>query len=147
MPSPAAVSDWLDRVAVVVVHGVADQEPGSTLGAVVSLLVSSSSNGTYTRGETVSLTLKVSPLDVPEGPSGDPNVDKTLEILSAASAEVAVYDTTAIELRRAGQTLRDGTYVRPASACFYEMYWADLSRLSGSAPRLVSEIFTIIFRL
>lgn len=52
MPSPVADSDWLDRVAVVVVHGVAEQEPGSTLGDVFSLLVSSSSNGTYTRAQS-----------------------------------------------------------------------------------------------
>jgi hypothetical protein len=27
------------------------------------------------------------------------------------------------------------------------MYWADLSRLSGSMPRIVSELFTLVFRL
>ena len=146
-PASATNADWLDRTAVVVVHGVADQEPGSTLDSVVTLLVSSCSNGTYTRGQTVPLTLKVSPLSVPQGHSGDPNVDKTLEILRTARSEVAGYDTTTIELHRAAQTLPDGTYVPPANAVFYEMYWADLSRLSGSVPRLISEIFTIIFRL
>lgn len=145
--SPAAVSDWLDKAAVVVVHGVADQQPGRTLDSVISLLVSTSTAGTYTRGETTPLTLRVPPLRVPQPPSGDPNVDKTLEILRTSRGEVAAYDTTAIALHRAGQTLLDGTLVPPATVHFHEMYWADLSRLSGSVPRLVSEVFTIIFRL
>jgi hypothetical protein len=29
----------------------------------------------------------------------------------------------------------------------YEMYWADLSRLSSAIPRIVSELFTMVFRL
>ncbi|HKX40958.1 MAG TPA: hypothetical protein VJO99_07355, partial [Burkholderiaceae bacterium] len=29
----------------------------------------------------------------------------------------------------------------------YEMYWADLSRLSSALPRIVTELFTLIFRL
>ena len=29
----------------------------------------------------------------------------------------------------------------------YEMYWADLSRLSGAIPRILTELFTLIFRL
>ena len=34
----------------------------------------------------------------------------------------------------------------PAVAVF-EMYWADLSRLSGSAPRILTELFTLLFDL
>ncbi len=29
----------------------------------------------------------------------------------------------------------------------HEMYWADLSRLSGSVPRILTELFTLLFRL
>jgi hypothetical protein len=29
----------------------------------------------------------------------------------------------------------------------FEMYWADLSRLSGSAPRILTELFTLLFHL
>ena len=34
-----------------------------------------------------------------------------------------------------------------AKVDLFEMYWADLSRLSGSAPRIVTELFTLLFDL
>ena len=63
---------------------------------------------------------------------------------SASSATTAgcteAYETTRIELeRRAG----DAT----AQVDVYEMYWADLSRLSGAIPRILTEFGTLIFRL
>jgi hypothetical protein len=50
------------------------------------------------------------------------------------------YETTCIELERkvAGRTERVDVY---------EMYWADLSRLSGAIPRILTEFGTLIFRL
>ncbi len=33
------------------------------------------------------------------------------------------------------------------SVDLYEMYWADLSRLSGSVPTILTELFTLLFRL
>ncbi|MEO8925286.1 MAG: hypothetical protein ABI330_21095, partial [Caldimonas sp.] len=35
----------------------------------------------------------------------------------------------------------------PQSVDVYEMYWADLSRLSGAIPRVITELFTLVFRL
>ena len=50
------------------------------------------------------------------------------------------YATTRIELeRRAG--------AKTAQVDVYEMYWADLSRLSGAIPRILTEFGTLIFRL
>lgn len=43
-------------------------------------------------------------------------------------------------LRQEGGATRDRVDV-------YEMYWADLSRLSGQLPRIVTELFTMVFRL
>ncbi|MDP9124181.1 MAG: hypothetical protein M3N82_06215, partial [Pseudomonadota bacterium] len=55
MPTP--------RVAVIAVHGVADQQPGETARAVVELLVSSSPEGTcYTSASSADLALRVPPL-------------------------------------------------------------------------------------
>ena len=50
------------------------------------------------------------------------------------------WDTTCLELERraAGRTERIDVY---------EMYWADLSRLSGAIPRILTEFGTLIFRL
>jgi hypothetical protein len=190
------------RVAVIAVHGVADQNPGETARAVADLLVSSAPEGTcYAATDTEELILRVAPL-APRAASGDadaglaptrpsPQQDKrtllkalvqsarsdfqrtawtapetVAQARQAAPAAppaaqdrgIAVtnylltkfkdngarpetYATTRLGLRRHGpadsQTVVD----------VYEMYWADLSRLSGSMPRIVSEAFTMMFRL
>jgi len=49
------------------------------------------------------------------------------------------------ETQRIGLELAHGA--RRARVDVYEMYWADLSRLSGSVPRIISELFTLMFRL
>lgn len=213
MPTP--------RTAVVVVHGVADHQPGETARAVVELLVSSAPEGTsYTSSSTEDLTLRVTPL--PPQPDAVPQVaqvtpatpqgeDRSLmksfvqstrsdfqrqswaapkrvrtppapaqtaaehhavkpadiaapptemdrgiavtnyllakHIRNGASPET--YDTTCIRLRRrdAGPDDLAGDDDTAMRVDVFEMYWADLSRLSGSMPRIVSELFTLVFRL
>src|SRR5262249_47181401 len=58
----------------------------------------------------------------------------------ASGAHAESYETTRIDLARehGGAT---------AEVALYEMYWADLSRLSGSVPRLVSEASTLMLRM
>ena len=51
------------------------------------------------------------------------------------------YETTRIRMDR---TSNDGEV---QEVDVYEMYWADLSRLSGAVPRVVAELFTMVFRL
>ena len=213
MPTP--------RVAVIVVHGVADQQPGATARSVVELLVSSPPDGTrYTSSATEDLTLRVPPLApqasaqphvahlTPPTPRGEDRslmksfaqstrsdfqregwatsapVSKTAAP-DAAQAHHAVtpadiaapptamdrgiavtnyllakhirngarpetYDTTSIALQRhdAGpDDLPDDADDASTRVDVFEMYWADLSRLSGSMPRIVSELFTLVFRL
>ena len=197
------------RVAVIAVHGVADQRPGETARAVVELLVSSAPDGTcYTSSATEDLTLRVPPLAPqpvvqhrlrrPGGatPRGE---DRTLLKALAQSARsdfqrdtwaapqtmkdallarsearpaeddrgIAVtnylltkhidngalpetYDTTRIALLRhdVGPDELEGNEDDGARQVdVFEMYWADLSRLSGAMPRIVSELFTMVFRL
>lgn len=206
------------RVAVIAVHGVADQQPGDTARAVVDLLVSSAPEGTcYTSASAEELSLRVPPLQpqsdaqthgrhaAPATPRGeDRPLMKSLvqstrsDFLrqgwaatppAAASAEAGTraaakpadiaapptqqdrgialtnyllakhvrngasaenYDTARITLQRHGvgpdelAGSDDDTVTR---VDVYEMYWADLSRLSGSMPRIVSELFTLVFRL
>ncbi len=50
------------------------------------------------------------------------------------------YETTCIELDRSSAEKTERIDV-------YEMYWADLSRLSGAIPRILTEFGTLIFRL
>ena len=209
------------RVAVIAVHGVADQQPGDTARSVVDLLVSSAPDGTcYTSSATEDLTLRVPPLEpqanaqphvahatqpTPKGedrsfmksfaqstrsdfhsqawatPAPAPAVAahaaataahaiKRADIAAPPTGEdrgIAVsnyllakhirngarpetYETTCITLERHGvgpDALQGDADDTTASVDVYEMYWADLSRLSGSMPRIVSELFTLVFRL
>ncbi len=206
MPTP--------RVAVIVVHGVADQQPGETARAVVDLLVSSAPDGTcYTSASSEDLTLRVPPLppqaDVEPRvernsqptPSGEdrsfrksfaqslrsdfhrhdwaaPAREAAPHEAAAGPADIGVppaeldrgiavtnyllakherngaspetYDTTVVSLERHGvgpDKLDPDIDTRTAHVDVHEMYWADLSRLSGSMPRIVSELFTLVFRL
>jgi len=210
----------IPRVAVIAVHGVADQQPGETARAVTDLLVSSAPDGTcYTSSSTESLTLRVAPLlpqadaaprtaqatratprgeDRPlmkslaqstrsdfhrqgwaaptpahakaQAAAGVAHAAAAAAIEAPATGEdrgIAVtnyllskhirngaspdtYETTCIALRRHGvgpDDLESGDDATTAHVDVYEMYWADLSRLAGSMPRIVSELFTLVFRL
>ncbi len=199
----------IPRVAVIAVHGVADQQAGATARAVVDLLASSAPDGVrYDSVSTDDLTLRVDPLPAQKGahphvahasaatprgedrppmkslmqsmrsdfqrqqwgiqgparhrdtapedkdgataapPTGpDRGIALTNYLLAKHlrnGAQPEVYETIRIGLER-----RDDPSAAAASARVdvYEMYWADLSRLSGSVPRIVSELFTLVFRL
>ena len=204
----------IPRVAVIAVHGVADQQPGETARAVADLLVSSAPDGTcYTSADTDTLTLRVPPLAPQAGampraahatqatPKGEDrplmksllqstrsdfqrqawaapahagagvaHAAKTAAIAAPATGEdrgIAVtsyllskhirngagtdtYETTCIAMQRhdvGPDELEGDDDDTTATVDVYEMYWADLSRLSGSMPRIVSELFTLVFRL
>ncbi len=193
-----------ERVAVIVIHGVADQKPGETVRSVVDLLVASAPIGTaYETVDSNTITLPVDPLPPKRAPlqredatpsardrslrkafeqslqsdfhraewrlpgrmrkearpgspkalhhEQDPPVqheDRGLAVTDYLLAKhrdngatTEAYETQRIEVRR---TTVPGV---PSEIAFYEMYWADLSRLSGAVPRIVSELFTMVFRL
>ncbi len=186
------------RVAVIVVHGVADQVAGETARSVAELLVASPPATTaYEARATDSFVLAVDPLppavaatrDSPPTPSGESRPLFKAVVQSARSdfhragweapptlaaarrrssdsalqtdraddrglaatnyllgkyiengAATEAFDSTCIELERTAGGERERVDV-------YEMYWADLSRLSGAIPRIVTELFTMVFRL
>jgi hypothetical protein len=205
----------VSRVAVIAVHGVADQQPGDTAKSVVDLLVASAPGGaTYRAESTERFTVQVPPLAPAAAPptttEATPTMDtrpvaKALkqsfgsdfqrgdwqvheraaahaaaESASAPAAAAAApaappsplgptppgdrgiavsnyllakhlrngaepqpYESARIRLERRGA----GAPAGPAEVDVYEMYWADLSRLSGVLPRIVTELFTLVFRL
>lgn len=55
------------------------------------------------------------------------------------------YTTAPMRMTRAERDAAGAT--QHATLDVFEMYWADLSRLSGSVPRIVSELTTLVFRL
>ncbi len=212
------------RVAVIAVHGVADQEPGATARAVAELLVSSAPPGVrYASSSTEDLTLRVPPLEPKpsalhpvsrrhdatprgedrslakafaqsarsdfqraewraqptvkgalggratnraahrgkpaseEGRQAAAEIDRGIAITNYLltkhcdnGAQPESYETTRIDLERSDRgpdkTVGTADDTR-TDVHVYEMYWADLSRLSGAMPRIVSELFTMVFRL
>ena len=169
------------KLALIVVHGVADQKPGDTARALVELMVSAApaaaAGATYVASARSDFVLAVEPLApslghplrddaTPRGEDRDlgkawrqslrsdfhvrpPQADADRGIAATDyllakhrdnGAAVEAYETACIRLER-----RQGGSTQEIAV--YEMFWADLSRLSGALPRIVTELFTMIFRL
>ncbi len=80
--------------------------------------------------------------------------------LMAADAGIAFSDYLLFKWQGAGHEAYEATRIRMVrqeatsgrehtvqQVDVHEMYWADLSRLSGVLPRIVTELFTMVFRL
>ncbi len=173
-----------NRVAIIAIHGVADQQPGDTSRDIVDLLLIGAPAGVqYVHTASDAFTLRVetqppgrsrSETD-PATPRGGRSFRKALRqsmksdfhLDSGSSADggrkvkwtedtkftdyllhkavrnetpVETYATTRHRLERCSPDARQNVDV-------YEMYWADLSRLSGAIPRIITELLTLIFRL
>ncbi len=189
------------RVALIVVHGVADQKPGDTATAVIELLVASAPKGTaYTALSSEDLTLAVAPLEprnaLPERDDATPRGEdrplpksfaqsvcsdfhreerKTSDAVTSATAAASTDAASTDANDKTDHGIDASNYLltkhrdngahpeayatrridvertevpwSPAAIAVYEMYWADLSRLSGAIPRIITEMFTMIFRL
>jgi hypothetical protein len=143
----------VQRIAVIAVHGVADQKPGETAQALAELLVAQAPDEVLYRsaGQT-DVILPVPGLDPMGAAAYDCARDGeglsrgallTDHLLSQARHNhlaTTPYAARLVLLERLG-----GEHVRRCDV--FEMYWADLSRLKGSAPEIVTELFTLLFRL
>lgn len=193
-PGPA------ERVAVIAVHGVADQKSGDTARAIAALMVNAGgAQARYSEGDCDSFILAVPPLapmvkgtrapaarpalkslrqsarsdfqrrgwtSAPAAQGADtahagrpaplpgPAAARMVEadagtafsdylLMKAAEhdAPEETYEATRVRMTRQAA---DG---RVQQVDVHEMYWADLSRLSGAIPRIVTEVFTMVFRL
>jgi hypothetical protein len=152
----------VDRSAVVVVHGIADQRPRQTVREVARLLCRGGPDAAlYVQGEMQDVLVPVEPL-LPGArtPQADPQRpqngfyqaqqsapqpqdlgtalnDYLLGRLALAESD-ALYESTRVRLRRRA----DG---RPLD--LYEMYWADLSRLGTGGLRALSSLYQLFFHL
>ena len=160
-----------ERVALLVVHGVADQLPGQTVREVARLLCHGADGSQrYVQGEMRQVLIPVEKLEpgaasspssaarpTPGTPSGfyqaqrapaaetAPQVPDLGIALSdyllgrlAMPARDSLYESTRVSLRRPA----DGR-----SVDVYEMYWADLSRLSAGGIRALSSLYQLFFHL
>jgi hypothetical protein len=169
------------RIAVVAIHGVADQKLGDTAQALADLLVAQAPNGSrYEQGNRTDETFQVQMLE-PLTPIGKTPDNLVKELRQSIGSDFlrnnATADGVKQELggRRTGLSLgaEFSDYLlakakqndTPADAFtaprirltrsnsggtdsveVWEMYWADLSRLAGSVPRILTELFTLLFR-
>jgi hypothetical protein len=152
-----------DRVAVIAVHGIADQRAGQTVRELARLLChGGTGQPRYVQGEITEVLVPVARLEPGGAPSptgtpsgfyqaqqpeagGDARVrdlgvalnDYLLGRLVLAESE-ALYESTRISLRRRGNE-------RPVD--IFELYWADLSRLGTGGWRALSALYQLFFHL
>ena len=183
-------------VAVIVVHGVADQKPGETARAVVELMIATDPGhvgASYAAISRQDFVIAVEPLAPKSAPPERHDATPRGEDRSLAKAWL---QSKGSDFQRRGWQVAGAATATPtgdapavrdnadrgiaatdylltkhrdngagkesyASACIrlerraagtmpvdvYEMYWADQSRLSGALPRIVTELFTMVFRL
>jgi hypothetical protein len=158
------------RVAVIAVHGVADQKAGQTAREIMALLQKCLPGEPVF--ETHELTLPVASLGS-QGHTGSapapakkqlarlPHSEFARERFNSAAientfdldfAEHLVSDHNVAGSESAYQTQRHSARVTTPSGesravDIYEMYWADLSRLGAGAWRILSELYQLIFHL
>lgn len=164
----------MPNTAVVVVHGVADQKPGESGEAIVRLLSNLDVEPGHPAYEPFvghDLSVPVRPLPVPGGldlekttfgkragslrtllrATNEP-VDVNIEFMSTLIAgyqpsgpdetyQTAVHSSTRQAIPRAG------TQAEAAHVHVYEMYWADLSRLTQNWLNIFVELYQLIFHL
>lgn len=159
-----------DRVAVVVVHGIADQLPGQTVREVARLLCHGADGAPpYVQGEMHQVLVPVEKLEPgsalagearqrgatrrrPGTPSGFYQVHQPQEKPKDLSVALNDYLLGRLELPE-GDALYEGTRVslrrradaRPLDV--YEMYWADLSRLSAGGLSALLSLYQLFFHL
>ena len=180
----------VERVAVIVVHGIADQRLGET-SAAVALQLAAGAHGSIARSD---MPIEITPLNpaVPfarwnpkgwierigkslrqslrsdfldarlgERPDGGPPMRNSAASKGHGEDEEVDHGVRftdyllakASSVRRSEITPqhyemprhRIDTATRQCDV--FEMYWADLSRLGGSATRILAELFTLVFHL
>jgi hypothetical protein len=160
-----------ERVAVIAVHGVADQKPGDTAQALcvllqrnlpgqpvfseAPLLIPVQALGLRSAGPAPGLLRQIAQLPhsgfardrfdgAPAAPDEAFDLDFSAQMVGqhALSRGESTYNTQKMSATIAAT--QDG---RPVQIDLFEMYWADLSRLGAGAWRILSEFYQIIFHL
>ena len=133
----------MTKVAVVAVHGVADQSPSSSARSIADLLCTDPRYGSFTEVPLRVARERMAP--GPQPPPGDAG-------LAYMHAQLVEYRPEPPEERDAGtvyETVRlEGTRHADASKVHvHEVYWADLSRAGDTWFRLVAEFYQLILHL
>jgi hypothetical protein len=146
-----------ERVAVIVVHGVADQAPGESVRHVAGLLANVDDGGApaYAPFTEHPMRMPVRPIAPPVGVSpgafflaSQEAVPTPIDFTFTEAQLVhydgegpgATYDTIRLSSTRA-------TASGAVDVDLYEMYWADLSRVGSSAWRILGELYQVLLHV
>jgi hypothetical protein len=146
-----------ERVAVIAVHGVADQAPNVSARQMANLLgrLEADAAPPYRAFQEETIRLPVGRLTAGDSAhscptylrisaeSSQPDIDFTYSQLAGFVPEgpEATYQTVRISCSR---SVPDGT---PLPVDVYEMYWADLSRVGTTALRIFGELYQVLLHL
>ncbi len=159
------------RVAVIAVHGVADQQPGETVRNIADLLsnIDAADGPVYAPFVPADVSMPVRRVDVPAvdqadagktfaqradalrarrsslaAPHGDANIEFMATLLAGyrGGDPDDTFKTTVFRGQR--HALGESA---PVDVDVYEMYWADLSRLAANAFRIFGEIYQLLFHV
>jgi len=151
------------KVAVVVVHGVADQQPSESARQIANLLTDLCPIGTYSTFQEEKIRIPLEPVEVPaaepirRSPFEERNLDAILRHRGKPPDVDPDHGFMRDQLRgyqsedqpRIFETVRlDG--VRNDTQCnvhVYEAYWADLSRLSKGILAFFGELYQLLLHL
>src|SRR5512138_1621513 len=166
----------MNRVALVVVHGIADQRPGQTVREVARLLChGGEGEPRYVHGEVHEVLIPVAKLEPGAGPMREAT-PQAKALKQKAPRRRPGAPSGFYQLHRAPETRRDlgvalidyllGRHeLSEADALYessrvsltrradgrpvdlYEMYWADLSRLGRGGLRALSSLYQLFFHL
>src|SRR5438270_4075068 len=166
----------MKRIAVIAVHGVADQRPTETAHAIAGLLANldNAAGPLYAPFRERRVDVPVRRLDVPRrreasgafynrapqlrerrcltidvgGDHPTKEFDAGLEFMASQLADYAVHgpDETYRAIVLEGSRLSDDGDAAIA-VDVYEMYWADLSRLTTNVFRVFGEVFQLLFHV
>jgi hypothetical protein len=156
------------KVAVVVVHGVADQQPSESARQIANLLTDLCPHGTYTTFEEAKIRIPVEPVIVggptvnDRAPFEERNDDAILRHRGSKAVDPnpehgfmrdqlrhyangpKIFETVRLD------GMRNEDHERTLPACdvhIYEAYWADLSRLGESIFVFFEELYQLLLHL
>ena len=135
----SAPTDPPRRVAVVAIHGVADQRPHSSAEMIADVLVRT---GRYLPFRGSDIRIPVARVPTGDGPGNDIAQRFMWGQLAEfeVGAEDAVYDTICLSASREPSS-------RPTTVDVYELHWADLSRVGAGAFRVFGELYQILVHM
>lgn len=147
-------------VAIIAVHGVADQPPLDSARSIAGMLLrlrrrtggaDRETMQQYTSAKETSIRIPTSPVEVsPRDASADPQWGPDHEFMREQlidyQSDREPYETIRVETEKL-RTFDGGKQAPAANVHVYEMYWADITRLGTGVVRVFGELYQLLFGL